>query len=426
MTHIAHAQVAMSPYTVPGSIQYLRLNPAMAGFEGESLHMALGHFNFDFNNSSGDIIKAVERRGDELFFNIDALIGSLDKQNSVYSASELTSFYAGTQLGRLRIGLFHALRYELEFVYPKEMIELLWFGNGRFIGEEIDIAPNIWYNAYNQIGLHGAFDLGNFQIGASLSRLYGTAYIHTIQSELAIYTDPDFYEISIDNNYQFESASSIVYEEPYTVRIEDETFSKLSFSRNGGWSLDLGVSTNISDKLQVHASIRDLGSMTYEQGIHRYGGQGEFQYTGVELQDGLLDRGIDYDIDLDTILEELDFVEIEAPNEVKVKLSSNFSFGVNYDWTERTRFSILFIQHTSSFAQEDISMFHTSWHQQVFNILRTNLNYSYKADGHNLGLGMTLEPGPFQFMLYTDNMLTIFNTEDGPRTAIFGGMNFRL
>ncbi|HKK89610.1 MAG TPA: DUF5723 family protein, partial [Saprospiraceae bacterium] len=136
--------------------------------------------------------------------------------------------------------------------------------------------------------------------------------------------------------------------------------------------------------------------------------------------------GIDYDVNLDTIITELDYQEIQAPSEKEVSLHATYGIGADYLLNEKNRFSLILSQYHSSFQDRSFEMLHLGWHGRLLKWMWLNANYSYKFDRHNIGLGLTLNPGPFQFMLYTDNLFVVFPNEQGQQTALFGGMSFTL
>ena len=418
-------QIGLSPFTAPNALQGFRLNPARTNFD-KKLYVGLGHFNTDFYNSAGDVTNAVSREGDKLFLDIGELVGDLEEQNSLANNVEFMSLYVGTSVNRWRFGLYHSFRLQAEVRYPRDLVELIWNGNGPYVGEELSIAPGGFYNAWNQIGAHIAYDFGKIQLGLNLNRNFGASYGETESGDISVYTDPDFYEITVNNTHQVISSSFFTYEEDYTVDVEENAWRQWTFGRNGGWSLDLGLNFQVNEKLSLHGFLRDLGSITYDENIRRYGGQGEFIYDGAQLEDGLLDQGIDYDVNLDTIITELDYQEIQAPSEKEVSLHATYGIGADYLLNEKNRFSLILSQYHSSFQDRSFEMLHLGWHGRLLKWMWLNANYSYKFDRHNIGLGLTLNPGPFQFMLYTDNLFVVFPNEQGQQTALFGGMSFTL
>ena len=422
---VSYGQMGLSPFTTPDAVQGFRLNPARTTFD-KKVYLGLGHINADFYNSAGDIPNAISREGDKLFIDIGSLVGDLEEENTLANTTELMTFYAGTRVNQWRFGLYHSFRLQAASLYPKDLVDLLWFGNGPYVGEQLNVAPGGFYNAWNQIGAHVAYDFGNLQVGVNINRNYGASYGETESGDISVYTNPDFYEITVDNTHQILSSSFFTYEEDYTVNVEENSWRQWAFGRNGGWSLDLGLNFQVNEKLSFHGFLRDLGSITYDEDLHRYAGQGEFKYQGAQLEDGLLDQGIDYDVNLDTILTELDYEEVEAPGEKEVRLQATYGLGADFLLNEKNRFSVILSQYHSSFQDRSFEMFHLGWHGRLFKWMWLNANYSYKFDRHNVGLGLTISPGPFQFMLYTDNLFVVFPNEQGQQTAIFGGMNFTL
>ncbi len=420
-----HAQLGLSSSTAPGGLQNFLLNPALVDSD-HSIYIGLGFLNIDAYNSDGDLFGATSRNGDnELVVDLEELIGSLDSLNDVSSVNELMSFYFGTRIGGLRLGLFHAFKADLEVKYPRQLPELLWYGNGPYIGETLEIGPELNYNLYNQLGLHVAYEFERLSLGVNVSRIFGSAYGRTEKDLIEITTDTAFYEITAKTDYEILSSSSLTYYNPNTLEVENDKWTDLNLNENAGWSLDIGASYDLSPTLNVHAFVKDLGYIDYDEKVQRIFSKNEFIYEGSIIDEGIFDNELDYDLSLDTILEEFEFDAVDA-DDFRHNLNSTWGFGADYQWTERTNLVFLYSSRESAVSDDRNSMIHLGFHHDFFRFLRANVNYSYKFERHNLGLGFSLHPGPIDFYLYTDNVLSAFQSDDGQLTAIMTGLSFRI
>lgn len=423
--NVSFGQLGLSGSLAPGALQNFRLNPSLAGYD-HHFYMGLGYTNIDVYNSAGDLLGATKRNDDDqLVIDLEELIGSLDSLNNVRSSNEIMSFYFGTRIKNLRLGLYHAFRSELEAEYPKELPELLWFGNGPYVGQTLEIGPKLNYNLYNQVGLHVAYQFGKISLGVNVNKIFGSAYGESKNDLIAITTDTSFYEITAKTDYEILSSSSLSYYDPNTLEIESDRWTDLNFSENSGWSLDVGMSVDVHPKLMLHAFVRDLGYIDYSDRVQRIFSKNEFTYSGALIDEGIFDNESNYNISLDTILEEFEFEAVEA-DDFRYDLRATWGIGGNYLWGENTHLVFLYSSKKAALSSDDFSMIHLGIHQNFFGFLRANLGYSYKYEEHNLGLGLSIHPGPVDFFLYTDNILNAFESENGQLTALMAGLSLRI
>ena len=126
----------------------------------------------------------VVKNGDVNEISLDKLVSSLGTANgfSLHGTISLAhiGFRAPSGLG---VSLFANERIAADFVYPKEVAEFLFKGNGDMVGQKIDIGKfGASINYYREYGLGLAYEFdGRLKVGARLKYLQGFVNLSTPQ-----------------------------------------------------------------------------------------------------------------------------------------------------------------------------------------------------------------------------------------------------
>lgn len=176
-------------------------------------------------------------------------------------------------------------RADFRFSYPKDLFGLLWYGNGKYIGQTIDIG-NFGINAtwYREYALHGSWQYNNWTFGASPKLLFGKANINTRESHLTLYTAPDFYELTANAGLNIQTSGLHDSTEADKMSGSQYFFN----SKNVGLGIDLGVKYKINDKFTVAGGINDLGYINWKTAIYNYtAGPAAVSFNGFSLENYL-------------------------------------------------------------------------------------------------------------------------------------------
>jgi len=415
----ALAQSDLIMGTQPGLLQsQFRINPAFTA--DEKLTIAIPpllppfpfpSFGFSISNSTfalSDIIKPGSN-GTTLI-DVRSWLDNARSMNSFCASLQMDFLSAGIRINdRHYISLHAGNRVEMNFEYSRDMLSLLIEGNGAgdIIGTEQN--PEIYVDGihYTSIGVGYSTSLMNARLrtGIRLERLTGQEHLKSERSETSLYTDPIDFSIrgsadillrtsGLDNGFfQGESPSTGRY---------------LLNSGNNGWSVDAGFQYAINDKWLVAAALNDLGFIRWNKDIRSYSSKepgANIEFSGVDV----------FDYSDDSISVE------EAFEELTDSLKSRFDLIENTDaYTSmlnmRTTTSVTFRINKKQSASLLINnrIFNRRLHPDIslsYSIaagrwLKASLAWSIiDRNAGNLGMLLSINPGPFQWYICSDNIL---------------------
>ena len=176
-------------------------------------------------------------------------------------------------------------RADFKFSYPKALFGLLWFGNGKYIGQTINVG-NFGINAswYREYALHGNFHYKDWTFGVSPKLLFGKANINTRESYLTLYTAPDYYELTANAGLNIQTSGI------HDSTEEDKMSGSQYFfnNKNVGLAIDLGAKYKINDHFTVAGGINDIGYINWKTAIYNYtAGPAGVTFSGFNLADYL-------------------------------------------------------------------------------------------------------------------------------------------
>lgn len=285
-------------------------NPALtANVKGINIHGL--NIQSQLYNSAFGLESAISSHDGVNTFNFNPVIDQLSDKNNGLGDVTINTLGITIELAGMNVSLGHRIRYAGDGRYSREAIELVTFGNARFIGEQIDIGPAFSYQHYNELYLGLAREFGGLKIGGRVKFLAGNEYVGSQESRMMLTTEEEFYALSFSNNYIIESSRLFNYN-----GIDDVSFDfdllrvPPLFADNSGLAFDIGLSLDVGDSGELMFSMQDMGSITWDKEAKVYESIGDFSYTGIDLLDYLSDEG---DVNIaDSLYNLLQFEENEV------------------------------------------------------------------------------------------------------------------
>ena len=232
----------------------------------------------------------VRKNGDIHEINLDKLVSSMGAANSfsLYGTISLAhiGFRAPSGLG---LSLFANERLAANFIYPKEIAEFLFKGNGDMVGQKIDIGKfGASINYYREYGLGLAYEFdGRLKVGARLKYLQGFVNLSTPHNfNATLKTNNENYQFEADwQNFQFRTAGISQFSDE---AINEEDLASYFISNgNSGFALDLGFEYKLNKYYAFSFAVNDMGYIGWKEHIETSGlSDSTFVYAGVELQGG--------------------------------------------------------------------------------------------------------------------------------------------
>ncbi len=355
---------------------------------------------------------------------IDRMISNLKVENTIREDLEIPTLGIALHLKNLTISASHSLKYHAFLHFPKTLPQLVWKGNAQFIGQTIDLSNELQATGYHQLTVGAAYRFGSLSLGVKGKYLSGIADASSDKDHHAasLYTDPDVYQITLAGNYILHTANSIEYQgiEDFNT---DFAFGQLTFDRffsqNRGFALDLGARLELG-KLDLAASLIDLGKITWDKDVTNYAATQTYQYDGLDFSEALTGGDTNFDQALDT-LKQL-FKTEQTNTAYSSTIPRKIYFSAVYKLNDAWSFSGLFFNE--NFRGTTTSCFGIGTNVSVLKFLNAGLVYSVKGKNSydNIGLNLAMKLGPIQLFGTTDNITALLNPGDSRNfSARIGG-----
>lgn len=377
---------------------------------------------FSFGNSGFAYSDVVKKDGDSLLLDFNSLLSEVEDQNYMSFSTEIDILSFGITLSdRTQLMVNITEKVNFRFSYPKDFMELIYKGNGGFGGQTARFdGIGLSMNHYREYGI-GVSHLINDQLslGARLKYLYGMENIYSQKSDISLRTDPDTYEITAKADIQLRTAGF------YEVD-EDESTSNYLFGRNNhGAAIDLGANYQIDDKWSASFSVIDLGFINWSDNVRSYTNKGgNFTYNGIELDAFTVDDTSRGETSFDYVLDSLEeaFELKESSSRYQSPLTTRVYLGGNYSITDRDNAGALV--QTEIFQKSIKPSFTLSYSRLMTKWISLATSYTIiHRSYNNLGFGFSLDPGPVQFYIVTDNALGLVRPQHARHVQIRFGIN---
>lgn len=376
---------------------------------------------YSVSNSGFAYSDAIKKNGDSLLLDFKALIKELEDENFISFNTKIDLFSLGFQIGkRTQIGLNVTENINFRFNYTKDLIRFVYEGNGAFEDntanfENVGIAANY----YREYGLNISHQFTNkLRLGTRLKYLYGIANIYSEKTDLSLTTDP--------NNFNLSAQADVAIKTSGVNNFDDtESSDFISSKDNSGFGIDLGGNYELNNKLSFNASILDIGYITWNSDNKNYtipGGQ--YTYKGIEIDAFTSEKDSSGNNSFDRVLDSLEeaFSVKESEESYTTPLVSRVYLGANYKLNKKILLGGL-IQ--SEFFKGTVRpSFTVSFNYKATKWI--NLATSYTAINrsyNNLGLGFSINPGPVQLYVMSDNILGAIQPQHTRHTQVRFGIN---
>jgi len=404
----ASAQTDLGSYFMPGTWGANQLNPSLVDSAKFQIHLPVLSYHL-YHSPEISLDDIIYKNGDQNVLSLDGVLDKLEDENEFYSSLDIQTLAVGIKLDKFFISLSHRLRLNSNLIYSKELAQLIWNGNAQFIGETVTFGPELFVNSFHEIGLGVQHQLTEkLGLGVKVKYLSGIGSIVTKRSDASLFTSDDIYQLTFNTDYALQTASflSIDGVNDFNFTIDQFTLNNL-FSSNTGLGVDFGLNYQVNSKLNVSASVVDLGSITWKDDTKEYVSKGSYEYDGVDLSNFFADDSLEFDIKLDT-LEQIFAFQETTTDSYKTKLNSAFYLSGQYELTDKLKLGILY----RNIFGNNINDFAIALNVQyrILENIGFGINYAY-LDGRadNLGLMGFARLGPVQIFGSSDNILGLIS-----------------
>lgn len=425
----ASAQQELSLYPFTDVWHSTSLNPA---FFPENKHLAIGlpAFGVDAAHSGDVSYNDLFRRGadDRLILDLGQLIGRLDPENTVDYSQRVETVSLGLRLpGKFAVQVSHALRLNASFLYPRSLAELLWNGNGPYIGQTLNISMDADVYDWQELAIGLSKQIGSVRVGARIKYLAGVSALKTDKEHrlATVKTDDDIYQLTLNTDYGFHAASIVSAIDTAGLGFDIVTNDLKSkfFSENNGLAFDLGFQAKLSERLTVSASVLDLGgTLKWKENANYFRSQGLYTYEGAVFPGADIinnSDSLDFSTKLDTLNDIFKFNK--TASSFSSKLPLRFYAGAAFKLSERWQFGLTLFHQNSE--ERDLTALGANARWAPLRWLSVGAMYSVNnRSATDLGLQLVLKPGPVQVYLLSDNVLNAFTPYASPRVNFRAGL----
>lgn len=296
----------------------------------------------------------------------------------------------------------------LPITLPKSAIEFAWYGNTPSEGSTASLkGAGVYFNHYREYALSTSkplFSGGHIGIRAKL--LFGKLNVSTQSTDISITTDENTFDLEFEGDLLVRSSL------PIEAEVTDNVLTRLALaddlnlqelitnSKNPGFAIDLGIVFPYSDRIEISASIIDLGFIRWRSNLNTFRGEGKFVYQGVPTNTIPTD---DYLADLLDELMESYSLEVE-PEKYTTFLPTTLMAGANYLVSNKLEIGIT--GRAQIFRSKLIPSMTIQGQYNPFDFIGAMLSYTVQHyDYKQVGVGIVVGRSPIQFYTVSDNIL---------------------
>ncbi|MEM7371704.1 MAG: DUF5723 family protein [Bacteroidota bacterium] len=393
--------------TNPAILQQQRISIGLPGMYLNGIHTG-----FSLNE-----LATLDEVNKTLSLDLEQALQRMNPINHLRVNGQIDLLSVGVRLPMVQIGVSTQTRYNAYLGYPKSLLELAWYGNAAFIGETLDIAPDVHAQAWHEFGISGAFNIGHrLQLGAKVKYLIGIADVSTGHKLATFTTHSDHFPVNLALDYQIQT-SVLNFGD-----IDQPSFSGefQAFTGNAGLGIDLGAQIRPIKKLTLSASVTDLGYIRWKDQAQSYRAFGSVYFEGLDIAEILSSDSIDTQAMVDSLLGNIDLTD--SATTYTTYLSPKIYLSGSYQLLNWLRVGALF--HSETYREQTFKSLALNASADLGKVFSTGITYSIRNHRYdNLGLYGVLKLGPVMTYLSSDNLLTFFLPERSQHVNIRAGMN---
>jgi hypothetical protein len=349
---------------------------------------------------------------------LDKFIANLGDKNSLEPQVGIQLFGLAFTVGQdLRISFDITERIDANIVLPGDLLRLGIEGNEAFIGRNIDLSSlrtDVKY--YHEMGFGASKNITEkLRVGARVKLLSGVAAGCLTNNGLTLTVNQDFtHTLNADLALNLTAPVAFTTDEDGLingVEVDDDRFDKgndvmsylLGF-KNPGLSIDLGAEYRFNDMFAVSAALTDIGFIRWKEDRSELSLRTTIEMNGLTLQD-VYDESLSFDELLNWTVDSIkNSIEIvDAPAAFSTYLP--FSVTAGFSFTPASFFTAGVLSQTRFEGKQVHEAFTLSGNINIGNTFSTTLAYTLANRRYdNLGFGMAVRGGFFQFFALVDNI----------------------
>ncbi|MCU4156018.1 hypothetical protein J1N10_08515 [Carboxylicivirga sp. A043] len=396
------------------------VNPAVSyqckwivGFPG----LASTHVNY--NNSAFSLNEGLryDSSVDSTYFNFDQVVDNFNNTEIVQSSVYYTPLYAGFWLKNNWITLSVTEKITSYNTVPKEVAELVWYGNTPFVGRQASI------NGLRVNGLHfREYALGiardvseRLTLGVHAKLLFGKGSVYTPKTQGGLTTNSNNFGLLIDLDTKIHTSFPIEvelddegYVENIELREDVDWMQYMMNKKNLGMGFDFGFIYQYDEKTTFSGSLLNLGLISWGSDLNTFVSDGVFEFTGTDSSTDF--NSGDYAQELNDSLRH-QFLPVPDNGGFTTRLTPELYLGATRTLTNHLNAGAVFYSR----LQRNKLMPAFTLSANTYDYRRFNASLSYTAingDYFNIGAGLGVKMGVFHLHAAADNLFGFFKLEN--------------
>ncbi len=400
------------------------------GYFSSGLDLTGGNMN-SFFNSNETALQTVSR-----------LINEDEKQIGVDNSLQSNLFFAGFRTKKSYFSFNSSMHMEGSIRIPKDLFGLMFLGNGAYIERDANLDfAGTHFMAYNQNQFsYGRFINNKLSVGANFGVLNGIAHVGLNQARLGISTDTgtsSIYSIGVNGQMQGNASlfgvdfgklsSDSSYRENLEQMIENNV-NNFDFGSNRGYNFGLGFMYRPIEKLRISGSVQNLGYIKWKNAAQDFNTP-LFSWTFNGLDTNQIDElggGNDEVLQgiVDSLIDKLS-VNSRSVESYTTNLKPRYILSAEYFITPRTQ--VQWIGGYGFGVKGDKTMNTLSINQELGEWVDIRGSFTLvDAKASRVGLGMSLNLGPFQAFININDILAVTNYGSTQNISGMAGFNLNI
>ena len=376
----------------------------------EKFNIGLPSFYFNNNGFTKDLRDFVDFNGNNPSFDLGEFANGLESDFKFETEQVFHPVYFSLKLKNFRVGLEYSLHNKSIVNIPDDFFKFLAFGNSSFVDQTLNLGPEVFSIAYHKLSLPIAFETGKWTFGFRPSILKGAFSIKTEQSQLDLFTNPEYYQLELTSNFFIQSSGVLTSNTSSQLGIDfvDNIFENgLSWKGNTGVNLDLGVRYKHNEKLTFGLSATGIGQITWDRGVRAFSSNGTTEFNGLDLNAIVNGDSLNLESTFDDLVESFQLDESNLTN-FETKTSKNIYLNVRYEFNEYLETAG--IVYAEFFNGKTDPAGALNFRVKTGKALSVGLSYGVRENQwDNIGVNFLLELGPVQLFVASNNILNISN-----------------
>lgn len=418
-----------NPALKPTNGAYIGL-PAVSGINVNFNTNFIGFSDVFRKSATGDSIISVLHPD----FDTEGFLSRIKSLNYINPDVNLQLFGLGFRAGRdLYIFLDINERITGRLSLPGDIFDLALRGNEPFIGSMIDLKPldaGLMY--YREAAIGFSKDITKrLRIGARGRVLFGIAAMSMDNRNLGISVLDDYsHRMVTDVSINFSGPVTVVLNDDNMIedvvfddtRIEDPAF--WLNTKNRGFGFDAGAVYRLTPRISLSAAVNGFGFIDWKSEVTNLKAENEFLFSGFDLSD-LIEGTRSFDEIAEELLDSLknSFTITDQSTPFRTRLPGTITLGASYNITDNL---LLGVVSGNMLVNGHLrSSLMLSANANLGSSLSLGLSYTaINRSWDNLGAGLSLRLGVFQFYTVADKIPIMYNKILMPEGE--GGSGFPL